>query len=139
MIDGIIKLLTDDSTIRALVGRNKALTKYKVYPVRCPETEQHPFITIWITSKIPYNCKTGRPTTFEYSFEVHSYAVTYDLVDQIDDAVADALDRQEGTYEGVEFQDIVFKSTKDMFSDYAGGLYVRVSTFDATVDESPVT
>ena len=139
MIAGIISILKNDSTIQTLVGKNKIDSKYKVYPVRAADLEQHPYITVWITGKLPYECKGIDATTFKVSFEVHSYAKSYDEAQRIDEAVEEALEGQSGTFETYVFQEILFKNTKDMFSEYAGGLYVRVSTYEALINEDRAT
>ena len=139
MIQGVIYILKEDTTIKALVGRNKSGDKFKVYPVRSGDAEETPFITVWITGKVPYECKGISPTSWQYTFEVHSYAKSYDKAQEIDEAVETALVNPEGTYATYVFQEILFKNTKDMFSDYAGGCYVRVSTYEAMVNEDQAT
>jgi hypothetical protein len=139
MIEGIIYILKNDSTVQSLVGQNKAEAKYKIYPVRAADPETHPYITVWITGKTPYECKGITATTYKLSFEVHSYANSYDVVQSMDEAVKDALDGSAGTYQMYVFQEIQFKNTKDMFSDYAGGLYVRVANFETLVNEDQAT
>jgi len=135
MINGVIQLLVNDATVKSLVGKNKEDNKWKVYPVVCPQPEQHPYVILRITGRAPEYCKGEKPTDFTYSFNVWCYAKTYQLVNEIDDSITDLLSNYEGTSDGVVFKEIRFVTAKDEAVQIDSGdmLYARVLSFECDV------
>ncbi len=135
MINGVIQILIGDTAVKAAVGKNKGDAKYKVYPVYCPDPEQHPFIVAKITGKTPIECKEERATDFTYSFAVFVYGKNYEDVVVMDEAVEDALDKYEGTSDGVVFSEIRFVTMRDegVNLEPGGNLYNRTILFEADV------
>lgn len=136
MIKGITYILNSDDGFKALVGTNKALTKYKAYPVIVPQNEEAPYSVCRMTSK---SLKCKGLTDFDCSFEVSSYAANYDDVQLIDDAVLEALVPFRDTVNGVQFSDISFINTVDDYTETYGGLYVKVSSFNCVVKKNQLT
>lgn len=134
MIEGITYILKNDSQVKVIVGKNKADDKFKVYPVVCPEPEQYKYIVVQETSYLPEDCKDGRPTTFNASFDVLCYVKNYDDLISIVDAVMGALDRVSGTHNGVDFDEIRYVNRQDRFSNDQQ-LYVKIVSFNAIVNE----
>lgn len=135
MLKGVTYILETDSTFQSVVGQNKALTKYKIYPVIAPQTEIIPYSVVRITGKEMTH--KGRPTgyrnVFTVSFTVSSYHKNYDDLDTLDNAVVQALVPFRGSSNGVTFGYIEFVSSYDDYVDAYGGLYARVTTFSANV------
>lgn len=139
MIEGVIKILITDTTIQSKIGKNKSDNKYKVYPVVCPQKEEHPYIVIRVNSKSPEYCKDGSKD-FTYTFAVFAYAITYQLVNEISDAIEEALTGKEGTFEGVKFSEIRFVTLTDGAVDVSGEiLYLRTLIFETLVNEDTAT
>jgi hypothetical protein len=139
VVKGITHILTHDANVQALVGRNKANTKYKAYPNVCPQPEVVPYSVVRQTGKTPIECKGSIPSTYSYRYDVMSFHTSYDDCESLDDAVVEALIKLEGgTFNGVVFQDIRHVNTVDQYvNEYS--LHVKVSTFEAMVDEDQAT
>lgn len=136
MIKGVTYILKNDAAFRVLIGQNKALTKYKAYPVIAPQDEESPYSICKMSSKA-LKCKGL--TTFDCGFDVISYAKNYDDVELIDSAVLEALVPYSGTVNGVAFSDISFQNTSDDFVETYGGLYVKISSFTCVIKITALT
>lgn len=133
MTQGITYILNNDSGFQTLVGQNKAATKYKAYPVVCPEPEETPYSVVFMTSKNPFGECKDAATTFAYSFDVFSYHNNFEDVVALDLAVVAALVGKTGAYNSVTFQQIRFETTRDEpFSDVYK-VFSRASSFTAIV------
>lgn len=130
MIKGITHILKTDAMFQSIVGQNKALTKYKVYPVIAAQPEIVPFSVVRMTSReILHKGTSGaNRNVFRASFAVRSYHNNYDELDELDDAVIQALVPFRGTANGINFSFIEYTGSSD---DYIGeaSLYERTSTF----------
>lgn len=135
MVKGITHILKNNAAIQGIVGQNVAGDRYKVYPAFCPQPEKFPYIVVKQTGKTPIECK-GEPTSFIYTYDVYSFDNSYDKAETLDAAVVSALNWIEGTYNGVEFQEIRHQNTVDgdFIPNYAE-LYSKISSFEAMVDE----
>ena len=139
MVKGITYILTSDTDVQALVGRNELNTKYKAYPNVCPNPEKFPYSVVKLSGKIPEQCKGMVPNTFNCSYSVMSYHINYDDCEALDLAVVTALSKPDGgTFNGVVFQDIRHTDTIDGYvDDYK--LHVKISTFEAMINEDQAT
>ena len=135
MIKGITYILKTDPTFQSIVGQNPALSKYKAYPVIAPQTEVIPFSVCRMTSK---TLEVMNRTDFECEFTVSSYHKNYDDVEDLDNAVVQALVPRSGTYNGITFGYIEFLNTSDDF-EMTGELYIKVSSFKCSVSLTPLT
>lgn len=138
MVKGITHILINDSAVQSEAGRNKADTKYKVYPVVCPEPEKFPYSVVRQTGKVPEECKGMVANTYTYSYDVISFHDSYDRVTALDLAVVAALSKPNNTTaNGVAFQYIRHTNTRDDFTIGDGWkLYAKISSFEAMVDET---
>lgn len=136
MVKGITYILNTDATFQNRVGTNVSGSKYKAYPCIAPETETHPFSIVKMTNRQLQH--KGR-ATFNGEFTVVSYHKNYDQVDELDDAVIEALVPIRGTYNGINFGYIEYQNTSDDFVDVNGGLYVRTSTFTFSYTKTALT
>jgi hypothetical protein len=135
MVKAITYILANNASVQTLVGRNKANDKYKVYPVVCPSAEENKYLVVSKTSNIPVECKQGRPTSFDSSFDVFAYCKNYDDLDELTEAVKSALDRiASNTYNGVNLSEVRYANEKDLFSN-DNQLYVRQISFNCWIDE----
>lgn len=136
MVKGITYILKSNAGFQAAVGQNEAGTKYKVYPVVCPNPEQAPYSVVIQTGKTPIDCKGAAPTSFVYTYDVYSFHSNYDSVVTINAAVIMALSVQtRTTANGVVFDEVRFTNEKEGF-DKEYKLFAKISTFEAQVDES---
>src|SRR5688572_15588903 len=127
MVKGITYILSNDSSVQALVGRNTANTKYKAYPNICPQPEKFPYSVVRQTGKQPIECKGSIPNTYNYRYDVFSFHKNYEDCEELDDAVVESVIRKDGeTINGVVFQEIRHVNTIDAYVDqYA--LHCKIS------------
>jgi hypothetical protein len=139
MVKGITYILTNSPSVQALVGMNTDNTKYKAYPNVCGQPEKYPYSVVRQTGKEPIECKGSIPSTYIYRYDVFSFHINYDACEALDDAVVEALIKPEGgTFNSVVFQDIRHTNTVDQYNgEYQ--LHVKVSSFEAMVDEDQAT
>lgn len=138
MTEGITHIIKSDAGVQALIGQNKALTKYKVYPGICDQPEEVPYTVVKILSKIPFKCKGQNPTRFTCTFVVLSYDVNYLSAQAIDKAIFWALDNTTGVHNGVTINALTFEDTKDDFvTEYR--VHAKISTYTAIVNEDQAT
>ena len=132
MVKGITNILTTDSAVQDLVGRNKAYTKYKSYPVVCPHPETWPYSVVRQTGRVKFGDGKCAGTTYTYSYDVYSFHRIYE-----DIATVEALTKPDGgTFNDVVFQEIRPVNTgRDLDYSSDHGLYGKVSSFEAEVDE----
>jgi len=136
MIKGITYILKTDATFQTRVGMNTALTKYKAYPVISPQSEVIPYSVCRMTGKrLQYK---GR-ATYECEFQVASYHTKYDDLEELEDAIIEALVPIRGTYNGINFGYIEFVNSSDDYVEAYGGLYVRVSSFTCSITKTALT
>lgn len=134
MVKGVTYILKNDSTFQSLVGQNAALSKYKAYPVICPQPEIAPYSVVRMTGKrLMTKGKNSPRNEFEVEFSVASYCNSYDDVDALDQAVIQALIPYRGTVNGVTFGYVEFLSSMDDYVEAYGGLYARITSFTANV------
>lgn len=115
MVSDVNDILKANSGVQALLGKNKANDKYKVYPVVVPVTEVAPYIAVSLASK----SRLAKDCDFSYSYQVSSYAKSYDAVTALNDAVITAL----------EGGGLIFTNESDGYSN-DHELYIKVSTFE---------
>ena len=133
MIKGVTHILNNDATFQGIVGQNKAGSKYKAYPVVCPQPEEAPYSVVLLSGKNPFGECKGANVSFSYSFDVVSYHKNFEDVVSLDEAVVDALSGTSGPHNGVTFQEIKFDSTRDGEYSHDYKVFSRVSSFTAIV------
>lgn len=140
MIKGVTYILKNDVTFQSLVGQNVALSKYKAYPVICPQPELVPYSVVRMTSKtLQSKGKNSSRNEFEVEFTVASYCNSYDDVDALDNAVIQAIVPYRGTANGITFGYIEFVNSMDEYVETYGGLYARMSSFKANITLDALT
>jgi hypothetical protein len=141
MTQGITHIIKNDAGVQALLGQNKAETKYKVYPGLCDQPEQWPYTVVKVMSKIPFKCRGTNPTKFTYTFQVITYHINYLDAQVLDKMIFWALDNKVGTYNGVVFSvPIQFEDTKDEAVNIGGTiLHAKVSIYITIVNEDQAT
>jgi hypothetical protein len=142
MVKAITYILANDATVATLVGQNAAADAVKVYPVIATQTESLPLVTVWQVGRSPEFCRGQRPTTFNYSYEVHVYAGDYDVAGAIAEAVIDAIETAviSSAINGVNFTDRI-RNTNSKDGDYIKEYkaYWKILTFEAPVNEDQAT
>lgn len=126
MLKAVTYILENDASLQALIGNNKAGDKHKVYPVVVPETEKAPYCVCRIVSKE----RVAKACGYSWTIEVTSYANSYDLVTDINDAVIAALEGQASgivNYENFGYAN--FATESDQF-DKNHDLFAKVTNFD---------
>lgn len=138
MVKGITYILVHGTT-GPIVGSNAMGDTKKVYPVIGTQKESFPFVTVWEAARVPEFCKGQRPSTFNYSYEIHVYAKDYDQLNTICQLITNDLEDADlsAPINGVEFTDRIRNtSRKDggYIEDYK--VYNKVLTFETVVNES---
>lgn len=133
MIQGLIALQVQDTTIQEIVGRNESDTGYNVYPVYAPEKEvsaDAAFITARITGTTP---TSGRcvSTLDQVAADVVIFASDYETLDRLANASRLVLDGYKGEINGVVFSLISFRSQVDAVEE--SGLLARIMSYNASV------
>lgn len=138
MIGGAITLMLADTTLRDAVGRNKANSTWKIYPIACPQEELIPYITCGITSADPILCKGlgGQPE--DETFDVIVWDEDYERLDLIGRRVIDVLNNAIGTAGIVTFKRLTFLTHKDALDDRSKRM-VRIITFGGSIDPMIIT
>ena len=128
MIDGVISILKDDSTLTTDVGLNKAGTTVKVYPVVCPQGEEMPYIICAITGCSEKECKDiiGHPQ--DETFDILVYAKNYTDVSAIELRAIEILTEFSGNSSDSHISEIILQTHRDLF-DNDRKAYVRVASF----------
>ncbi len=127
MIKAVNYILNNDAPLSALVGRNLADTKTKVYPVIAPNPELAPYIVTSVqgTEVMTKGCAD------KLTIQVVSYAKGYDEVVDISAAARTALtEQQAGTINGYVFSFVNFINEVDGPYDINNSLYTRISIFE---------
>lgn len=133
MIQGIIEILTDDSTVQGIVGQNEKGNKYKVYPVRAPQKEKPPYIVVFKLPSIPTLDKHSVSTLDECKFRAIGYVENYIERDAMTEAIRGALDGKESvTDAGINFSSIWYDTDSDGFDEPAQ-LYAAIVDFGCMV------
>lgn len=127
MIGGAITLMLADTTLRDAVGRNKANSTWKIYPIACPQEELIPYITCGITSADPVQCKGVGGQPDEETFDVIVWDEDYERLDAIGRRVIQVLNNATGT-----FKRMTFITHKDALDDRSKRM-VRIITFGGSI------
>lgn len=142
MVKGITYIIKNDSTCQTLIGQNEAQDTVKVYPMQATQKESLPVVTVWKTGRLPEFCKGQRPTTFNYTYEVHVYAASYDGCEAIMNAVINALEETNvsSAINGVRFTDRI-RNVDFIDREYIESYkcYNMVGIFQAPVNEDTPT
>jgi len=133
MIQGIIEILSEDATLCALVGDNKAATKPKFYWVVAGDEEKVPYIILVVTGNLPTNVKDQPSMYDQISFDCYIYARSVEQADDMDQAIRLALEQKTITTDaGFYFHRIVFNGQKDGYDKEAQKPF-RLTSFIAHV------
>ena len=141
MVKGITNILKNDTEVQTYVGLNAAGTKYKVYPVVCTQPEVAPYSVVVLTGKSPFaECKGAGPNTYTCTYDVYSFHKNYDQAEALDKEVVVALDKPDGgIFNNVVFQEIRHTNTIDGAYNEEFGLFSKVSSFEAVINEDQAT
>lgn len=130
MTSAVINILIANTTVRNLVGKNRADDKWKVYPLGTPQVEIHPYVVVRTTGRVPVECKDGAATSWITTAEVSCYHKNYDDSLAIADACIAALDNVTGTYGGQRIYELRYADKVESYINTDGiGLYSQTLTF----------
>ena len=117
-----------------ILSNATAVTAYvstRIYPNVAPKTTPFPFIVYDVDGDIPTDTKDGAATVDVNDVMVSCYADTYSQACSLADVIRTALDRQSGTFAGVEVQTIVYTGYNDIFDDnHEMGIYRKAIDFN---------
>lgn len=126
MILGAVQRMVADATLANLVGRNKADSTYKIYPIACPQQEDIPYITCGLTSAEPISCKGVGGQPDDENFDVIVWDEDYERLDAIGRRVIEVLNNAlAGT---IPFKQLTFLTHKDALDDRSKRM-VRIISF----------
>ena len=130
----IYYLLTNDANIAALVDD-------RVYPEVANQQDAKPYVVYNVRSNDPSDTQKGPSELDTAAVEINCYAPTYETAIAISVAVRAAIDRVQGTYNGVNVQSCQYQS-EVMGFDEPQRLYrvmadyqVRILRSDATLPQ----
>lgn len=138
MILGAITLMLADATLRNAVGRNRANTTWKIFPVGSPQEELEPYVICGLTSADPIQCKGVGGQPEDETFDVIVWDVDYQRMDMIGRRVIDILNNAVGTAGPVTFKRLTFLTHKDALDDRSKKM-VRIITFGGSIDPMIIT
>ena len=120
----IYSILSDNAAVDALISD-------RIYPNVAKQTSAFPFVIYQVTGDSPTDTKDGVSPLDENAILVMCYSQTYTQASDLADKVRIALDRVDGTYEGVELQGIQYLSYNEDFDvkDDDDGVYVKSLNF----------
>jgi hypothetical protein len=120
----IYSILKDDSPVGAIIAD-------RIYPNVAKQTSAFPFVVYNVTGDAPTVTKDGVSDLDENAILILCYSQTYSEASDLADKVRTALDRVDGTYEGVVLQGIQYLSYNDDFDikDDDDGVYVKSLNF----------
>jgi len=120
----IYSILSDNAAVDALISD-------RIYPNVAKQTSAFPFVVYQVTGDDPTDTKDGVSPLDENAILVMCFSQTYTQASDLADKVRTALDRVDGTYEGVELQGIQYLSYNEDFDvkDDDDGVYVKSLNF----------
>tara|TARA_R100000656_G_scaffold9565_1_gene10383 strand:- start:380 stop:781 length:402 start_codon:yes stop_codon:yes gene_type:complete len=120
----IYSILKDDAAVGTLI-------EDRIYPNVAKQTSAFPFVIYQVTGDSPTDTKDGVSPLDENAILVMCYSQTYTEVSDLANQVRKALDRVDGTYEGVIVQGIQYLSYNEDFDvkDDDDGVYVKSLNF----------
>lgn len=131
MTSGFVEILTDNAAVQALVGRNQANTKWKVYPFKAPQTEKGDYIVVAKTANSTQSQGKEIESTLDYpTYDVLSYSKNFRTTEELHEASRAALDNMSSVTAVCTFRRIWLITDRDAF-DESADMYVHVSTYGA--------
>ncbi|MBC8266369.1 MAG: DUF3168 domain-containing protein [Flavobacteriales bacterium] len=108
-----------------------AIASTRIYPNVAKQTSAFPFVIYSITGDAPTDTKDGVSPLDENNALILCYSQSYSEASDLADKVRTALDRVDGTYGGVELQNITYLNYSDDFdvNDDDDGVYVKSLNF----------
>ncbi len=131
MIQAVIQVLINDTRVQEAVKLNKASDRYKVFPVVADQDEHLPYTVGSVISNQPSQCKDAESSLDRISFQLLTYAKTYEDVDKIDNAIRFSIDGFNGISAGIELN-IWFDGHSDAW-DNGKQSFVRVANYQSQV------
>jgi len=126
MISGIMTRLLADAPLDALVGN-------KIYPVVAEQDVRRPYVTVRRTGVAPTIVKNQVSDKDEVVFNVTAYDDTYKKCIDILAAVRTSLDGFTGTSNGINFLNVWYTLSEDLF-DKEDNTYIVVDTYVARIE-----
>lgn len=131
MIQAVIQILINTTSVQQAVGKTGDNAKYKIFPVIADGEEALPYTVASIIGNNPNYCKDGASRLDTVSFQTITYAKFYEDMDAIDTAQRFALDGFNGISAAIPLN-IWITNQQDLWDD-ARQAYARVSDYNAHV------
>jgi hypothetical protein len=126
----IYNILTDNGEVDAIVSG-------RVFPNVAPQTTTFPFIIYDVEGEDPNDTKEGASTLDVDNITVSCYSKTYSEASDLALKIRTALDRQSGTFGGVNIQSIQYDGYNDIFDDnHEDGVYRKAIDFNVRIINS---
>lgn len=131
MISGINEILSENSALTTLIGADK------IFPIAVPENTELPYLAVSL-ARINVDEIKGNASGFYYGLvNVNVHAEDYDQLEEVSEAVIDALDNINGTTDtGHNFSQIIVSNAFDrpeLFTNTPRQTYTRSVQFNAIV------
>lgn len=138
MIVGALALLLADNTLKTLVGKNKADTTWKIFPVACPQEELEPYVILGLTGADPILCKGVGGQPEDETFDVIVWDIDYERMDTIGRRIISTLNNAVGTAGPVNFKRLTFLTHRDALDERSKKM-IRIITFGGSIDPMIIT
>lgn len=106
----IYSILSNHNSVTNIVSN-------RVYPVRAYNDAPFPYVVYTLISNDPVNEKHRVSTADIVSFQVSCFANNHEQAADLSEAVREALEKQSGTFNGIEVEDIAVISTNTGFDE----------------------
>lgn len=115
----IFNILSNDSNVTNIVSG-------RIYPTRAFNNAALPYVVYSQISNEPQNEK-GRAATVDIAtYQVSCFAKDYSQAVDLADAVRKALEKQSGTFNGVDVEDIVVEGSNEVFDEDQGVHHIPI-------------
>ncbi len=116
MTEGLVALVATKSAITDLIGTDPM----RMDPVFLPQKKTYPAITFKEMPLEPTNTFDGASTYDFHHLDIHFYAKTYDVVNNIFDVFRTEIEDSVGTFAGVNIDHVWFVASgmEDYIDDY---------------------
>lgn len=127
MVKVVTYLLENNAIVQGLLGVKSHGENHKVFPVIVTQDNKAPFSTVRQIDRT--RLAQGLSCGTEYTILVSAYTESYDALDELCEAIVDAVEGQRGTINSVTVGYCNYDNQTDLEYDKDHGVYGRGTTF----------